>query len=102
MTSTFPRLRRLANLGDMRLALVFEDGRLVVVDLTETANKGGVYARLSDPSFFAKARISQKGRALAWPGGLDFCADSLYGQGAAIQAVRAQGTPFGARVFELI
>lgn len=98
----FPRIERAANLGELKLALVFDDGRIVLVDMAKTAKKGGVFAKLKDPKYFSRVRPIRSGRALAWPGELEFCADALYGTGVRKRRPKPNATPFDARVFELI
>ena len=38
----------------------------------------GTEVMMNDPKFFAKVRAVQDGRALAWPGELEFCTDALF------------------------
>ena len=38
----------------------------------------GVFATFSDPAFFAQVGVGDRGRSLAWPGEIDFCADALW------------------------
>ena len=99
--TTFPRIQKVADLGDMRLALVFDDKRVVIVDFSDTAGKGGVFEPLADPVFFAKAKPVRHGRALAWPGDLEFCSDALHGEGVRARRISPAKTPFSAKVFEL-
>ena len=79
------------------MALVFDDETVVVADFEPTAVKGGVFARLRDPSYFKKARIAEEGHALAWPNGLDFCADALYGPRRRTKKPRR--TAYGVQIF---
>lgn len=78
MSNKLHRIKKVAFLGSMRLALVFDDDRVVVADFSETGERSGLFSRLKDEAYFAKAKTVREGRAIAWPDGLDFCADSLY------------------------
>jgi hypothetical protein len=64
-------------LDGYRVWLRFEDGAAGEVDFSAHAGKG-VFAPWSDYAFFRRAAIGEKGRVLAWPGELDFCADALW------------------------
>ena len=65
-------------LENRRVRLQFADGVSCVADFAALAARGGVFAPLSDPAFFAQAVVSEDGRSLVWPGELEFCADALY------------------------
>lgn len=91
----------LATLNSHQLVVKFDDGRVVIVDFTRLTALGGVFERLSDPKFFRRARIADEGRAVAWPGRLDFCADAFYLEQTKRRRVRPQTTEFDALVFDL-
>src|SRR5437764_12424042 len=59
------------------VALTWANGERTVSSFGHLAGKG-VFGALSDPAFFAQARIGEGGRSLEWPGELDFCADALW------------------------
>lgn len=99
MSSDFPRIEKVARLSGKKLALEFDDGRIVVADFEGVAARGGVFEPLNDPVFFRKVRAARGGRALAWPQGLDFCADALYVPQARPRQSPPAETPFGAKVF---
>jgi len=67
-----------------RLRLVYTDGSTAELDFAPLIEWGGVYAPLADPTFFAQVSIGTSGRFIAWPGGLEFCADALWRQGNGI------------------
>jgi len=77
MTNKLPRIEHVAALGEGRVAITFDDGRVVLVDFSKTVSKGGVFERLRDPKFFTKFKLARNCRALVWPGDLEFCADVL-------------------------
>jgi len=96
MANDFRRIIKLVHLGELRVVLLFDDMTVVVANFAPTAAKGGIFARLLDPSYFRKARIAQGGRSLAWPQGLDFCADALYGPRRRTKSPRR--TPYGVQI----
>lgn len=96
------RLRRIAEvapLSPLSLVIRFDDGTLVVADLSALPDRGGVFERLRDPRYFRRARVTNGGRAVAWPGGLDFCADALYLDQAPRRKAKSSTNAFGARIF---
>lgn len=58
--------------GDSRLRLLFSDGFSGEVDLSPTFGPGDP---LGDPRFFAQ--VSTNGLTIEWPGGIDYCPDTL-------------------------
>jgi hypothetical protein len=96
MANDFRRILKVARLGDLRLALVFDDGTVVLANFAATAAKGGIFSHLLEPDYFRKARIAQGGRSLAWPRGLDLCADALYGPRRRTKSPRL--TPYSVQV----
>jgi hypothetical protein len=66
-------------LGGYRLELLFEDRVRGTVDLTQqVVGRGGVFAPLQDPAYFAQVRVDPELGTLVWPNGADFCPDVLY------------------------
>jgi hypothetical protein len=59
------------------VALTWANGETTVSSFRHLVGKG-VFAVLSDPAFFAQARIGEGGRSLEWPGELDFRGDALW------------------------
>ena len=70
-----------------RLRITYEGGETLVVDFTPLIQQGGVFAALADPAFFAQVQVDPRGRAVGWPGDIDFCADALWLQGHGIAEV---------------
>lgn len=66
---------------NQELVLYYSDGERVVVDFKPVIARGGVFARLADPAFFAQVAVGERGRYIEWPGSLDFCADALWKEG---------------------
>ena len=58
----------------------FEDGAAGVVDLSDSASVGGIFARWSDEGFWRSAHIVAATGAVAWGDGseIDVCPLSLY------------------------
>lgn len=63
---------------DFRLRITYDDGQAITVDFKPVIRQGGVFAPLADPAFFARASVDARGRAVSWPGDIDFCADALW------------------------
>ena len=58
----------------------FDDGDAGVVDLSDSASVGGIFARWSDEGFWRSAHIVAVNGAVAWGDGseIDVCPLSLY------------------------
>ena len=63
---------------DCRLRITYTDDQSIVVDFRPLIQQGGVFSPLADPSFFSRATVSVRGRAVCWPPNLEFCADALW------------------------
>jgi hypothetical protein len=62
-----------------RLQLKFSDGVEAVVDLADRiVGRGGVFAPLEAPEFFARVAINGELGTIVWPNGADFCPDLLH------------------------
>jgi hypothetical protein len=64
-------------LDRFRVWLRFDDGIEGEVDFSPLAGRG-VFATWNDEAVFRRAVIADQGRALEWPGEIDFCADALW------------------------
>lgn len=71
------RITQLKVLDRYRVWLRFDDGVEGEVDFSPQAGHG-VFAAWNDYSVFQRAGIADQGRALEWPGEIDFCADALW------------------------
>ena len=58
--------------GDSQLRLLFSDGFCGVIDLSPSFEKKDP---LRDARFFAQ--VSTNGLTIEWPGGIDYCPDTL-------------------------
>ena len=63
-----------------KLWLRFDDGITGIVDLSDSAALGGIFAAWSDPDFWRSAHIVAESGAVAWGDGteVDACPLSLY------------------------
>lgn len=50
-----------------RLSVTWEDGRKAVVDFSDTIQRGGVFAVLSDEEKFGRVRVNVTRRKIEWP-----------------------------------
>ncbi len=60
------------------LKITFADGRAVELDFKDKIKPGTVTAPLLNFECFKQVKVTQAGRAIEWPGEIDFCADSLW------------------------
>ena len=65
-------------LGDYRIALEFDDGQRGVVDLAPYAERGGVFERFRDLTFFRAFRIHPELGTLVWGDAVDVAPETLY------------------------
>jgi hypothetical protein len=65
-------------LEDYKLELVFENGERGIVDLSGYRNKGGVFSRFADQSYFRKVYVNQELGTICWPDGADIAPETLY------------------------
>jgi len=60
------------------IELVWSTGETLNVNLSDLPKRNTAFAKLADPSFFAKMERDDWGHGIGWPGGLDLGADRLY------------------------
>ncbi len=75
------RLLRADPRDNQRLWLAYDDGFEGEFDMTRTIARGGVFAALADPAYFASVAIGNGGRSFGWNldaegDEVDFCADA--------------------------
>jgi hypothetical protein len=74
-----PRITAALAIGDFRLELKFTDGSHGVVDLAPwISGRGGVFAPLQSPAFFAQVGVDAEAGTVVWPNGVDLDPDMLY------------------------
>lgn len=74
----FLRIEKVEPLPDMGLQLTYRHGPVIRLEFRSVAARGGMFARLADPDYFAQVQVACGGRAICWPDELDFCADALW------------------------
>ncbi len=70
-------VRAVPNLAEWAVALEWANGAATVSSFRHLLSSG-VMKRLADPVVFAQVSVGGRGRSLAWPGEIDFCADALW------------------------
>jgi hypothetical protein len=65
-------------LDDHRLRLTFEDRTSGEVDLSDLVARGGVFAPLSDATYFSQVRVDLEGGTVVWPNEVDIAPETLY------------------------
>ena len=74
-----PRIAQVQVVGAFRVALTFTDGSEGVADVGPwIAGRGGVFAPLQDPTYFARVAVDPEAGTLVWPNGADLDPDMLY------------------------
>ena len=74
-----PRITAVTVTGPFRVHLRFADGSEGVVDLaSRIQGRGGVFAALQDPSYFARVAVDAEAGTIVWPNGVDLDPDVLY------------------------
>ena len=73
------RIVEVKTLEQYKVWLRFADSVEGIVDLSDVAGKG-VFSAWSDPSVFRAVFVNPETHTIAWPGGIDLCADSLYAE----------------------
>lgn len=75
-----PRVVELEVQEPYKLWLRFDDGTTGVVDLSDSAALGGIFAAWTDPDFWRSGHIVAGSGAVAWGDGteIDVCPQSLY------------------------
>jgi hypothetical protein len=65
-------------LEDHKLSVVFADGKMTVVDLSQYAARGGVFEKFKDLDYFKNFSINPDFGVLTWQGGVDIAPETLY------------------------
>lgn len=71
-----------------KVQLQFADGKQGVVDFQDYLNRGGVFSKFSNPSFFQSFSVHPELRVLTWGEEIDISPETLYAKatGAALPA----------------
>lgn len=66
-------------LENRKLELIFADGLHAVVDMDRVIQRySGIFAALTDDSYFRQVRVDPEMGTIVWPNGADVCPDVLY------------------------
>ena len=80
MSETYlPVVTGVAVIGDHVLRLLFSDGMVGDVDLSQE-RWTGVLEPLNDAAFFARVTVEAESGTVVWPGGIDLAPEPLYEQ----------------------
>ena len=86
-----PRITHVEVTGRFRLARTFTDGSVGVADIGPwIAGRGGVFAPLQDPTYFARVQVDVDAGTVVWPNGADLDPDMLYDAAHATAAGEAR------------
>lgn len=92
-SSERPDVSSVRPLGGFGLRIRFEDGTEGDVDIAKLVGKfAGVFARVHDPSYFAKVRVDRQLGTISWPNGADIAPEALFG--ALTRRTRGSHPPF--------
>ena len=61
-----------------QLELVFEDGKLGVVDISKIVPIKGIFEPLNDPSYFSTVSVNHDIGTICWDNGADLSPEFLY------------------------
>jgi Protein of unknown function (DUF2442) len=78
------RVNKVKYISGYKLELLFSDGKIKIVDLSELVKKGGFYfSPLKDIEFFKQVALDDEKYPLSicWPNDADICPDVLYKMG---------------------
>jgi hypothetical protein len=73
------KITEFERLGDYRLRLTFNDGKVVDVDISQHWDDlwGPVFEPLRDPAFFAQVWLPEWSTTISWPNGADLAPEYL-------------------------
>jgi len=63
-----------------QIELTFDNGEQGVVDFSPYLQRGGVFKRFQDVSFFREFRVDRELGTLTWAGEIDVAPETLYAQ----------------------
>jgi hypothetical protein len=80
-----------------KIKITFDDGKTGVVDFSQYAQRGGVFAPFRDLAFFRSFEINREWGVLTWPGEIDIAPETLYAEatGTPLPDWMEQGEPSG-------
>ena len=79
MLPLYPRITAVEARSPFVVVLSFTDGSQGTVDLGPwIRGRGGVFAALQDPEYFARVSVDREAGTIVWPNGADLDPDVLY------------------------
>jgi len=66
--------------GGYKIEIVFDDGKVGVVDFGKYLEKGGVFERFRDIGFFQDFRVNEELGVLTWKDEVDVAPETLYAE----------------------
>jgi hypothetical protein len=66
--------------SDYKIKLFFEDGKSGVADFRKFIDKGGVFSKLQDNSFFKQFEINNETGVITWENDIDISPETLYSE----------------------
>lgn len=81
-------VREVEHLGDYRLRLRFNDGKIKDVDLAGEL-WGPMFEPLKNPGLFSQVRVDPETGTISWPNGADVAPDTLYAKGETVRTETA-------------
>ena len=63
-------------LGDYRVKVCFDDGRVGIADLADALD-GPMFGPLKDPEVFRKLRVDEELQTIVWPNGADLAPEYI-------------------------
>lgn len=90
------RVKQVEYVRDYQIKLLFNNGKIRLVDFKEWIFEGGKLLKpLSNIDFFKKVSLDECNYSICWPNGADFSPDTLYEAGKELpnkrRAVRSKG-----------
>lgn len=74
-----PQVTSVEVVGERTVRVGFNDGVVLDHDMTRLIDRGGIWAPLTDPGYFAQVRVDSEINTVTWPNGADICPDILHG-----------------------
>jgi len=66
--------------GEYRIEVTFDNGKRGIIDFSKYLDKGGVFDRFKDISFFKDFKINEELGVLTWGGEIDVAPETLYAE----------------------
>lgn len=93
------KVSKIKYLHNYSLQVVFNDGKIKIVDLSDVVRKGGYYFEpLQDIDLFKNVSMDDMNYSICWPNGADLSPDILYEIGKEVKAKKSTHKPIGAPV----